>query len=384
MVSKVHLEGNLPKQLRKLLRFNLKLHKRPPPLSFTPSPVHLPTELYLLIFTHVARPSFAALKSAWSPNPYSPALILCRVSRAFRRIVLPLLLHTIILSNAKHVLAFLRALQMQRAYAQQENHLRFEYAACVRRIWIGKASMRSWNEDNPRLYRHLHNIDFSLLAPVLLASESLAIDYKNLFLLDSCLKYAWNPRTHLNTAHKSSPLPWNIKTLTLSGNLDSYRPTMCTPEGYAFLASISHIIFFPPRKFNIRLVLPRDVDREKPFHYNIPKYLSNIPWASLTSLQSVSLALPVTTLCHEILYRWLPLLAYHEYSGQDMRVELLAISAPANTLSSTWAQSTPGASVEREEGRISSVDFRATARSSGTTAIHKLIHWELVWACGLC
>jgi hypothetical protein len=384
MASKEYLKGNLSKQLYKLFRFNRR-KRQAPCQSLTPSPtrspLHLPSELYFLILTHVATPSFTAIESPLSPNPYSSALILCHVSRAFRRIVLPLLLHTVFLSEAKHMFAFVRALQMQRTYMQQESHLHFDYAACVHRIWIGKAFIRSW--DSPRLYRNLNGIDISLLAPALLAADSLAIDYGNLFLLDSCLKYAWNSHIqNTGTLEKSSPLPWNTKTLTLSGNLDSYHPTSRTPEGYAFLASISHIIFFPPRDAPFRVWLSTDARPgagcEYPLHYKIPERLNHVPWASLTSLQSVSLALPVTLVWVEYSYFWRR--DYVEYGGTYLHVELLTVSAPVDTLSSRMISD---ASAGIQEGHISSFDFRATATCSNITVDREVIHWGHIWASGL-
>ncbi|OAX39390.1 hypothetical protein K503DRAFT_90975 [Rhizopogon vinicolor AM-OR11-026] len=124
MVFKVHLKGSIQKQLGRL---PFKLFRRAPnPSRATPSEslsecANLPTELYLLIFTYAtAKPSFATIGYP-SLNPYySSTFALSRVSRTFRRIALPFLLHTIFLFKAKHVLAFVHALHMQRAYAKQE------------------------------------------------------------------------------------------------------------------------------------------------------------------------------------------------------------------------------------------------------------------------
>jgi hypothetical protein len=149
------------------------------------SPVDLPTELSLLILSYAAR-------------SISCALALCRVSRTVRRIALPELLHTVILSKRHNVLAFMHALHMQGAYVQQEHHLYFDYAAHVRKIWIRETKTVRYDV-------HKDNIDFSILAPVVLASQSLAVSFKNTFLLDGCLEYAWNSYVHLNIDHERSP-----------------------------------------------------------------------------------------------------------------------------------------------------------------------------------
>ncbi|OJA20689.1 hypothetical protein AZE42_06033 [Rhizopogon vesiculosus] len=376
----MRLKGSIQKQLGKLpfKLFRRALNPSRATSSEPPSEcANLPTELYFLIFTYAtAKPSFATIDYP-SLNPYySSMLALCRVSRNFRRIALPFLLHTIFLSKAKHVLAFVHALHMQRAYAKQENLLYFDYAAHVHSLWIGNTN------DNSRLYRSLYTVDFSLLAPVLLASKSLALDYASLFLLDSCLKYAWNSRTPSNINHKSSPLPWSVKTLTLSGNLASYLPTARTAEGHAFLASLSHIIFFPSKRkvFTLMAIFYPPYVLENPIHYDIPECLNNVPWDSLKGLQSVSLALPHITTKSNVTFLS-PKKGYLiECEVVDPRIDLMTVSAPVDLLSDDWTQNIPDAS-RREEGYISSVTFCATSTCSGTIALHdyKLIPWEQVW-----
>lgn len=371
MVSKVHLNGILPKQLCKLLPLK-KLPRRAPSRASIPS---LPTELYVLILAQAARPSFLMTDSPWF-NPYSSALVLCRICRTFRRIVLPELLHTVVLLKAKHLLAFMYALQMQRAHAQQQNHLHFDYAAHVDRSWIGNTSAA---RSRVNAKSCLHSVDFDLLAPVLLASNSLAVDYAAMFLLDGCLEHALNAHIHSNIDHKSSPQFWNVKTLTLSGDLDSYWPTS-TAEGHAFLASISHINFFPSDKFLVDLPLQ---GFDIALHYEFPEF----PWSSLKSLQSVSLALPYCRFtvwhfasfsCGSSSYAWYRI-------RRPIRVELLTIPV-ADLPSGCWARRIPGGYARRKDGRISSVDFcRTAALHSGVTSSHELQatqqwEWFRIWA----
>jgi hypothetical protein len=140
---------------------------------------NLPSELCLLILTYAARPIFTHRPE--KRNPYSSALTLCLVSTIVRRTVLPELLHTILLS-AKIVKAFLHALQVQSVYAQEENHLDFDYAVHARRVCIGEAWATNKHLNHDRFLTYLFCVDCRLLTPVLLASQSLVIDTTTLTL----------------------------------------------------------------------------------------------------------------------------------------------------------------------------------------------------------
>jgi len=107
----------------------------PTPISFRFN--DLPTELALVVFKHVAQPPFAQYVP-YPRHPYSSALSLCQVSKDIRRAVLPELLHTVLLLTARHLLAFVRALRMQKTYIDQQHDLAFDYAPCVHRMSIGE------------------------------------------------------------------------------------------------------------------------------------------------------------------------------------------------------------------------------------------------------
>jgi hypothetical protein len=61
----------------------------------------------------------------------------------------------------------MHALQMQRVYAREGNRLHLDYAGHVHRIWIGEVTFT------------MEPYNFSILAPVLLASKSLAVDFRS-------------------------------------------------------------------------------------------------------------------------------------------------------------------------------------------------------------
>ncbi|KAG0693014.1 hypothetical protein DFH29DRAFT_438541 [Suillus ampliporus] len=99
--------------------------------------LQFPTELVLLL-KYAAEPTFSQAKAYDEANPYSSALALRCVSRRFRRIALPKLLHTISLPARHSVSASTDALRMQNAYAEQKHHLHFDYAPHVHRMWMVK------------------------------------------------------------------------------------------------------------------------------------------------------------------------------------------------------------------------------------------------------
>ncbi|OAX40292.1 hypothetical protein K503DRAFT_768694 [Rhizopogon vinicolor AM-OR11-026] len=349
--------------------------------------VNLSTELCLLIFAYAARPTFAQTDDYDARNPYSSALALCRVSHIVRRAVLPELLRTVLLSEDSNVTAFVHALRMQKAYAEQWNHLHFAYEAHIRRIWIGEifqpppvAPHGSLSPNSLSYTSSDSEIDFSLLAPVLLGAQSLALDFSSLFLLHGCLYYAWHSHMDMKVrlgVGRFSP-PWSTKTLTLSGEHTPWRPFMNTTEGSAFLASTSRLIFLSPTLIGAPLLPARGLcldndNRKESGEYKLPSWTTGVPWASFKSLQAVSMAFPQLS----------PIT-----SSEDVHIELLTFSAPQ--LLSYWALQDTGTytSEDSMEGRVSSIDndVRITISRS-----HSRIHfcilcqdWEKAWACGLC
>jgi hypothetical protein len=277
------------------------------------------------------------------------------------------------------VLAFLHALQMQNIYALQKHHLQVDYAAHARRIWIGETKLINGGlSKNPRF--HLDRHHFSLLAPVLLASQSLAVDVTSLYVLDRCIEHAWKSHTRSNI-DESSTLPWSVKTLTLAGCLAYYRPT-CTAEGYAFLASISHIIFLSPTSF-YRFpgeLLSFDGEPNLLSRDNLPERMNKFPWTYLKSIQSVSLVLPDRALKSSQFHHWSRL----GHGWRDEQVELLRFSSPTDLLSGldNWpVKIADEYFARRRDGRdIPLVHIRATATCCSRLVIYVSLHWEQAWA----
>ncbi|KAG0701189.1 hypothetical protein DFH29DRAFT_831809 [Suillus ampliporus] len=304
-------------------------------------------------------------------NPYASALALCRVSKLFRRAALPKILHTISLSAPHSVTAFLHALQMQKAYAQKNHHLHFEYAPHVHRVWI-RYGPHSPAPVRHRLTRHALSepeMDFGLLAPVLLAAESLALNFESVFLLMGCLHYAWNSDMATTIDHARSPLRWNTKTLTIASDAMHLFLLRIRPEGSAFLASISHVIALSdPTDSNLH-ISGRHAGELRSGDYKLPRWMTRASWASFTSLQTVSLALP-----HIIL----PINFRYVVGGMNLQVELLTFSA--SLMMDDEVPLEIKASTETGHGRISLDDVRVTL-SRGCVHFCASYHdWEKAWA----
>ncbi|KAG1725067.1 uncharacterized protein EDB91DRAFT_1254926 [Suillus paluster] len=304
------------------------------PLSTGLPCVELPTELVLLILSYAAKPTFSQADNYDAKNPYASAATLCLVSRIVRRTVLPELLHT----HSSTLFS------MQKAYAQQKHHLHFEYAPHIRRIWIGEIlhlppqplwPLSSMLYPPPAL-------DFSLLSPVVLAAESLALDFLSVkYLLAGCLEHAW----HSQVVDHERPLPWNTKTMTVSGAYPWFSLEI-TPQGRAFLASISHLVSLSHLQNETHLHL---IDRFTGSRdYRLPMWLRRTRWYSFENLQTVSLALPYIEVPVD------PCI----FSGTEVQVELLTfpVSLIPNNLRRAFAQS--------GEGRFRSEDAQVSVSGS--------------------
>ncbi|KAG2073277.1 hypothetical protein BDR04DRAFT_1095165 [Suillus decipiens] len=339
---------------------------------------NLSTELILVIFVHAARPTFDKTGDDDSKNPYASALSLCRVSKIVRRTVLPELLRTVLLPEYSNVTAFVRALRMQQAFALQENDLRFDYAGRVDRIWFGRicepppqAPVQS--SFTSSITSDLA-IDFSLLAPVLLAAPCLALDFGSLWLLYGCLESTLSCHVHTNDPERTpSNSLWRTNDLTLVGEFNRWCPLTSTTEGSAFLASISRLSFLSPTKAETHLLPTYDPcfnDLEN-WKYPLPEWITSVPWDSFKHLRTVSLVLPrivLTVAAKTIL------------SEEDVDVELLTLFDPPH--SAHWEPKDISTYIESGEGHIVSVGVRTKLRDS-PIQFTVSFDWEEAWACGL-
>lgn len=336
--------------------------------------VSLPTELILLILTFAARPDFALIggSSIQRRNPYSSALAACRVSRDVRRAVLPIMLETVFLRKDHQLIAFLRALHMQKGYSQHGHHLCFEYTAHICKIWVGSiCEPRGESACTGYCIATETEIDFSILAPVLLAAPSLAIDGDSLYLLDGCIQVALRRPfgTTIWQGHRQSS--WMTNILTLSGFIDPFRVLGCITDGSAFFSSISRLIFVPPMITN---------DAKDDGCLGVPLWMMSFLQSSFTGLRSISMPLP---------YVKFP--DIEELDIDEMRVPLITLPAPPLSSKSVHQLSmlARNAHTNKEEALINmdtcsgeGVVWRVRYHSErgGYTL---LVNWEEAWAHGM-
>ncbi|KAG2042569.1 hypothetical protein BDR03DRAFT_565295 [Suillus americanus] len=157
------------------------------------------------------RPDFAQPDTYTAKYPCSFALSLSCVSKVVRRTVLPELLHTVLLPEARHVAAVILALRMQKKYIDRD--LSLDYASCVHRMWIGECRGPLRDQNAPFISNFTSSgaepdsVRCYLLAPVILAAPSLAIEFVSLDIPLGCLNYVCNSGVDLNVDHRKSPLP---------------------------------------------------------------------------------------------------------------------------------------------------------------------------------
>ncbi|KAG1787026.1 uncharacterized protein HD556DRAFT_1002952 [Suillus plorans] len=351
----------------------------------------LPTEIVAIIIKYAAKPTFTQDEGYEPTHLYATARKLCLVSRIFRHLALPIMLHTVVL-DFENMTAFLRALRMQNEYAQTYPALRFEYTPHVRNIWIGPC-LDECPSDAPvdSSFTSEPVSDLELIAPVLLGASSLAIYFSCLNLLTSCIELAWT-RMDQNIDNGSLPLPWNTKTLTLSRmSCDSWEMTKLA-SGSAFLASITHFIALPPDENDALVhILLRTERIIGPQNYAMPLWMSYVPWNSFERLERVSLVFPRVQLPFDMV-------KYRRRAEQHAEVLTLPGSmvkgrrGPAEIRGSKGTEE-GSSSLQDDDAAVSGEDFISLNDVHVAVSDHPVpfcgcdmcLHsdWQKVWASGL-
>jgi hypothetical protein len=332
----------------------------------------LPVELALRILKYAAQPSFSQTEPYRSKNPYSSALAICLVSKEVRKVVLPEILHTVLLPESHNVTAFVNALSMQQAYAQQDHQFKFDYTKYVRKMWMGafRGSLPDPSLDGlvgqyPALPP---GFDISPLAPVLLAAPFISVDFENLDLLSRCLLHAWNSRVD---NHEGSPPLYSPKTLMIFG-FESMTHRWSSVHGAAFLASITHVISITFTITDAERHMRRICRDNGSKNYNLPDWMVRTP---LSNLQTFSLPIPHSAR---------PLVEC-ELSGTDMQVELLTFSISKLSLSQR-PSSRPNLKdmrIMQQLRRSSDNSLLAVSLPGSSPKCVLCRDWMKAWACGL-
>ncbi|KAG1788234.1 uncharacterized protein HD556DRAFT_909044 [Suillus plorans] len=317
----------------------------------------LPAELALIIFKYAAQPDFTQPNTWFTKNSYSSALKISLVSKIVRRTVLPELLHTVLLPEVHHVAAFIQALRMQKTYVDQQQYdLSLDYTSHVHRMWFGyfrgplsNPQPTFISSSIPSATKPDSESDVSLLAPVILAVPSLAIECASLHVLSDCLKYACNSDVDLNIDHKDSPLPWSTKSLTLSGNVTSrWWPFIGSIHGYTFLTSIQHLTLLAPSP------------------YEVPSWMARAPFKQLQTFSMlISHGKPPVAECAPAC------------SATTTRVEL--VTFPASLLPDHWTFKEIRAYIENGVGTMPSVPL-PVPRSGNLCTV--CLDCQSIWASG--
>ncbi|KAG1831578.1 hypothetical protein EV424DRAFT_157996 [Suillus variegatus] len=335
---------------------------------------NLPMELLIPILKDAAQLTFSPREKHVDKNFYSTAVSLCRVSRLFRRIILPEMLHTVFLRHG--VKKFANALLMQKAYAEKESDLFFDYTSAIQRMWISNY-WASLSEGLSEL-----KLNMSILHPVILAVPVLAIDCDHLELLIQSVEDAWTSHADLNIDHEYCPFPGKTQNLMIMSPGGIWIPfrSESKKKTSIFLASIPRLTYLP----NLEAYSDgfRDISRGlKSPESLLDSWMNNIPWEHMTSLQTFSVVYPHLA----------PPFSMRSYidptRGLDLHVERLNLSAPLyrqNPYSFKFPWGTPPFSATKlgeKNIRSNGLSFEVTRKQ--THFCRLFFSWENAWACGL-
>ncbi|KAG2050242.1 hypothetical protein BDR06DRAFT_960393 [Suillus hirtellus] len=334
---------------------------------------NLPMELLIPILKDAAQLTFSPEEDRVDKDFYSTAVSLCRVSRLFRCIILPEMLRTVFLRD--HGLKkFANALLMQKAYAEKESDLFFDYTSAIQKMWISDyRTSRSAGLSELML-------NMTILHPVILAVPVLALGSGHFQLLAQTVEDAWTSHENLNIDHEYCPFPGKIQNLTVMSSSGSWAPFHKDQikKIPLFLASITHLTCLPD------LQRTSDVFRDISRGLTSPEssllcWMGRIPWDQMTSLQTFSMVYPHLG----------PPFSMRSYidpeRGLDLHVERLNVSAPLyrqNPRSFPWG--TPPFSITNpgeKNIRTDGLSFEVTREQ--THFCRSFFSWETAWACGL-
>ncbi|KAG2049194.1 hypothetical protein BDR06DRAFT_975391 [Suillus hirtellus] len=339
----------------------------------------LPIEILLIIFKEAAQPTFSQREKYDHKNPYSTALSLCLVSRLVRRTILPDFLHTILLRRRHSVKKFANALLMQKAYAEEQSDLFFDYTSAVQRMWLCEAFDYSLNaQAQSYLYRNMmaesyyqdielkHNM--SVLLPVILAAPALVVDRRHLkFILEL-----------EGTENACSSFSGKTKSLAIIQQSINYVLNLFRriSKESVFFASIRHLTYL------IDLVDDSSHFRDISSGVDSPKnkvsmWMRDLPYAYLKSLETFSVVYPHLPAPYD----------FQSYvtQGLDLHVERLAVSAALYKqdreffpwVTPPFPVTDPGTKRRESDG----LSFEVTRDK--TPLAQYFCSWDKAWASGL-
>ncbi|KAG1831555.1 hypothetical protein EV424DRAFT_155477 [Suillus variegatus] len=347
----------------------------------------LPIEILLIIFKDAAQPTFSQREKYNKKNPYSTALSLCLVSRLVRRTILPDFLHTILLRRRHSVKKFADALLMQKAYAEEQSDLFFDYTPAVQRMWIceafdyslnAQAQSYSWMDVMHESYYKDFELkrNMSVLLPVILAAPALVVDRRHLkFILE--LEGAENARSS-RTDHNISGQSGKTKSLAIIQQsinyvLNVYRNISKESVFFASIQHLTYLIDLAEDSSHFRDI-SSGVDSPK---NRVSMWMRDLPWAYMKSLETFSVVYPHLPAPYD----------FQSYVtwGLDLHVERLTVSAALykqDPESFPWVTppfpvTDPGTKRIESDG----LSFEVTRDKTHLTQL--LCSWDKAWASGL-
>lgn len=214
----------------------------------------LPFELALEILR------LAACPEDHQQQIYKTASSLALVSHAIRRIVMPHLLHTIILSTQAHVKLFIRTVKQQQYFSYIDSSLSLDYSHYIRRLW----STQCWE---PLVHYSTDRTNYSILYSIFASTESMGFNFNSLHLLYEVLGGLY-----------SDSLPdWQCQRVTFAGTSPMWNPIISTTAGLSFLRQLTHLTVW----------IPSDDDDDLASHPNphlIPNWVQSVPLELMPNL----------------------------------------------------------------------------------------------------
>lgn len=231
----------------------------------------LSTELALEILRLATTPDFS-IDFTQGVNPYALALKFCRVSSSFRRAVMPHLLHTVLLTEDRHIHAFIRAILMQR----NPSRLAIDYSRHVKRMWCGKSCPPLVDEPRDSPFW----LDYGALWEVMRSVESLAVNFSSLHLLYEGLATERFDAMEVDGEKEKAVSEWKCRNLTCVGPMWRWKPLSSTMEGSIFLSQIKELVMWTSS-------IP-SANAANPFHSR------DIPWLMMKSLTDIGFVVPAS------------------------------------------------------------------------------------------
>ena len=191
--------------------------------------VRLPVELCLEVIRFAAIPKVNDRQTSVQ-SYYATIVSLCYVSHAVRRVTMPHLLHTVVLTSDKRVRLFVHAIELQRRWRAVGSRLALDYSKLVRRFWSTE-SFEPLSDSNPTEY-----LDYGSLSDITQRVLSFGVSIRSQHLLYSGLASPFS-----NPAHISS---WRCRQLTFAGEFWRWMPLTSTPEGLACLRQVTHLVLW--------------------------------------------------------------------------------------------------------------------------------------------